>query len=125
VFEFLKQGFTVLAQSRSEVKFDALKNALQKQGANIEKLHGVFGSFGSASEAEKVVEEVRKHGLPHHVISILGFVDPIPKPASETSPEDINKNWEESLWPNVRAANAFVPLLKVKYLQLLYFGTFC
>ncbi len=73
------------------------------------------GSFQSGDEAKAVAAAVQKLvGVPKHVLSILGFVDTLPKLASETTPEDINNNWSNSLWPTIRSANAFVPLLKGK-----------
>jgi NAD(P)-dependent dehydrogenase (short-subunit alcohol dehydrogenase family) len=112
---FLKQGYTVVAQSREQGKLESLKTALVKQGADVSKLHFVTGTFQSEAEAKAVAAEVQKLiGVPQHVLCILGFFDNLKKPASETTPEEMIHNFGDTFWPNMRAANAFIPLQKGK-----------
>ncbi len=117
----VQHGFTVVAQSREQTKLDALKATLAGQGADVSKLHFVVGSFQSEAEAKAVGAAVQKLvGVPQHVVSILGFVDIINTPASETTPEALDRNFENSFWPNVRAANVFIPLQKGKVRRVAF-----
>jgi hypothetical protein len=118
-----KHGYTVVAQSREQSKLDTLKTALVKQGADVSKLHFVTGSFQTDAEAKAVAASVQKLiGVPQHVLSILGFFDAIKKPASETTPEELKHNFEDTFYPNVRAANVFIPLQKGKVEWRLQIG---
>jgi hypothetical protein len=113
----------VVAQSREQSKLDTLKTALVKQGADVSKLHFVTGSFQTDAEAKAVAASVQKLiGVPQHVLSILGFFDAIKKPASETTPEELKHNFEDTFYPNVRAANVFIPLQKGKVEWRLQIG---
>jgi hypothetical protein len=105
----------VVAQSREQTKLDSLKTALVKHGADVSKLHFVTGTFQSDAEAKSVAASVQKLiGVPQHVLSIIGYFDAIKKPASETTPDELKRNFDDSFYPNVRAANAFIPLQKGK-----------
>ncbi len=114
VHSYLEKGFRVFAVSRSSAKLDALKLQLVKSGSSVDHLIPVVGDFANAAQAHKVLDDVHRHGEFSHVVSILGFVDLIMKAASETTPEELIKNWEDSFFLNVRASNAFVPTLKKK-----------
>ncbi len=82
---------------------------------DVSKLHGVVGDFRTDAEADQLYADVTKllgGCVPQHVVSIIGFSSPIPTLASELTPEAVNANWEESLWPTVRANKAFIPRMK-------------
>lgn len=80
------------AVSRSADKLKKLEADLQKVGTKGGKLVQVVGDFKTPEEAQAVVKQIATDF--HHVVSVLGFVDTIPKLASETTPEEFVKNWE-------------------------------
>lgn len=114
-----QHGYTVVAQSREQAKLEVLRASLVKHGADVSKLHFVTGSLDSGSQAEAVGAAVQQllGGPPQHVVSSLGFALPVPGLASAASPETIAQSFEGSVWPNIRAANVFVPLQRGKVRQ--------
>jgi NAD(P)-dependent dehydrogenase (short-subunit alcohol dehydrogenase family) len=76
VHNFLQQGATVVAVSRTETKLKALLDKFPDQSASGTLL-GVVGSFNSKSEVEQLFETIQMSlgetvGI-DHVVSSLGF----------------------------------------------------
>ena len=102
----------MIVQSREQKRLDELRAVLVKEGADVSRLHGVVGDFQSEAEARAVADKVGQVGRPQHIISILGFITPIATLPSETTPEQLQANWSESVWPTMRAQRALLPLVK-------------
>lgn len=110
VRKFLDAGATVVGVSRSAERLDRMRSAVVRPGEPFLPVVGDFGRDESAAASREAVVSALAEAPIDHVVSSLGFVQRA-QPVTETSIDEVGSALENGLYINLRAAQAFIPLL--------------
>jgi NAD(P)-dependent dehydrogenase (short-subunit alcohol dehydrogenase family) len=112
VRKYLDAGATVVGVSRSEENLEQLRKTVGiRAGEAFLPVVGDFHTEDAASATREAVVTALAGAPVDHVVSSLGFVQ-FAGPPTEAPIEAVQSALENGLYINVRAAKAFVPMLK-------------
>jgi NAD(P)-dependent dehydrogenase (short-subunit alcohol dehydrogenase family) len=112
VWKNLEAGARVIVVGREQKKLDALKTSLGKL-ATKDNLATVVGDFNDEKAAAAALAAVHKTAPEyHHVVSNIGFAKVFQTGVTQSKLSDLKTGFEESLYPTILAAQAFLPPLK-------------